>query len=110
PTRRRQRGGLLREVPGIRLQMDASGRRPQQVPGEGQLLPSPRLHHPHQYRRVGGLYLLRCVEASEAVGDPGRGHLEQPAHVSARPEGGSVAFRLLHVCPCRVSNRSLVFY
>lgn len=56
---------------------------------------------------VVGVYLLCCVEAAEAVGDFRWGHLEQPTHVSARPEGGSVAFHLLHVCPCRVSIRSL---
>lgn len=55
---------------------------------------------------VVGVYLLRCVEAAEAVGDFRWGHLEQPTHVSARPEGGSVAFYFLHVCPCRVSIRS----
>lgn len=32
---------------------------------------------------VVGVYLLRCVEATEAVGDPRRGHLEQPPHLSA---------------------------
>lgn len=32
---------------------------------------------------VGSVYLLRGVEASEAVGHPGSGHLEQPPHVQA---------------------------
>lgn len=30
-----------------------------------------------------GVHLLRRVEATEAVGDPGRGHLEQPPHLPA---------------------------
>lgn len=48
---------------------------------------------------VGSVHLLRCVEAPETVGDPGRGHLEKPADLQAGDETGSVAILLLHVCP-----------
>lgn len=52
---------------------------------------------------VGSVYLLRGVEASEAVGHPGSGHLEQPPHVQAWEQTGGMALLLLHVCPRRVS-------
>lgn len=51
PARWWQKAGMLREVPAIRLQMDASRRPSQQIPGAGQLLPASHLHHLHQYRR-----------------------------------------------------------
>lgn len=59
---------------------------------------------------AGSVYLLRSVEATEAVGDPGRRHLEKPPYVQARAPGGSVALYLLHVCPRRVSVGTGVVY
>lgn len=52
---------------------------------------------------AGSVYLLRCVEAPEAVGHSGEWHLGQPAHVPAWTQGGGLALPLLHVRPCRVS-------
>ncbi len=51
---------------------------------------------------VGSVYLLRRVEASEAVGDPRWRHLEQPPYIQAWEQTGSLALYLLHVCPRRV--------
>lgn len=52
---------------------------------------------------VGSVYLLRCVEASEAVGDFEWRHLEQPPYIQAWVPAGSMALYLLHVCPRWVS-------
>lgn len=52
---------------------------------------------------AGSVYLLRRVEAPEAVGHSGEWHLGQPAHIPARAQGGGLALPLLHVRPRRVS-------
>lgn len=57
---------------------------------------------------AGDVYLLRRVEASEAVDHPGPKYLGMPFHLQAWQEGGGLALSFLHVCPRRVSQRGVI--